>query len=180
VIIGTVTGLKADQMTDNPLLPLTFIAGPAILMNACSVMQNGTNLRYNLAVTQLREFRTLLAGGGTGLSDLYSDPASALKAAKKRIKLLLLGMNLLYAAVGTFGVTAFIGLSGAFLAVYAGPAISKLTAIIVFTALLGILFLLSAVITFIAESACAWTMIRLRVDPIDIDLPENNIKNKLL
>ncbi|MCF0051687.1 DUF2721 domain-containing protein [Dyadobacter sp. LJ53] len=159
-------------MTDNPLLPLTFIAGPAILMNACSVMQNGTNLRYNLAVTQLREFRTLIATREKGISDLYSDPVGALKAAKKRIKLLLLGMNLLYAAVGMFGVTAFIGLSGAFLAEYAGPSISKLTITMVVTALLGILFLLSAVITFIAESVCAREMLRLRVDPDHLDFKQ--------
>jgi len=159
-------------MTDNPLLPLTFIAGPAILMNACSVMQNGTNLRYNLAVTQLREFRTLLATGGKGLSDLYIDPVAALKTATKRIKLLLLGMNLLYAAVGMFGITAFIGLSGAFLAVYAGPAIRNLTTAMVITALLGMLFLLSAVVTFIAESACARAMLRLRIEPVLLNIQE--------
>jgi hypothetical protein len=161
-------------MTENPLLPLTFIAGPAILMNACSVMQNGTNLRYNLAVVQLREFRTLMAKGEKGMAALYSNPTVVLQVAKRRVSLLMLGMNLLYGAVGMFGLTTFIRLAGAFLAAYAGPSISKLTAAMVITTLLGMLLLLSAVVTFIAESACARQMLRLRADS---EIPENHNTN---
>jgi hypothetical protein len=45
-------------MVDVPLVPLSFIAGPAVLANACAIMQNGASIRYNLAVQQLRELRT--------------------------------------------------------------------------------------------------------------------------
>ena len=48
-------------MADIPLVPLSFIAGPAILANACAIMQNGASIRYNLAVQHLREFRTSIA-----------------------------------------------------------------------------------------------------------------------
>ena len=62
-------------MADIPLVPLSFIAGPAILANACAIMQNGASIRYNLAVQHLREFRTSIAAQDTKLAILYDDPA---------------------------------------------------------------------------------------------------------
>lgn len=37
---------------DDSFLPLSLIAGPAILTNACVIMQNSASIRYSLAVTQ--------------------------------------------------------------------------------------------------------------------------------
>ena len=64
-------------MGDIPLVPLSFIAGPAILANACAIMQNGASIRYNLAVQHLREFRTWIAAQETKRTILYDDPRKA-------------------------------------------------------------------------------------------------------
>ena len=52
---------EVDAVFDDPISPLSFVAGAAILANACAVMQNGTTTRYNLAIVQWREFRASLA-----------------------------------------------------------------------------------------------------------------------
>ena len=42
-------------MADNPFLPLSFIAGPAILTNASAVLLNGASIRYNLGIGLWRD-----------------------------------------------------------------------------------------------------------------------------
>lgn len=72
-------------MADIPLVPLSFIAGPAILANACAIMQNGASIRYNLAVQHLREFRTSIAAQDTKLSVLDDDPRKAAGVTETRV-----------------------------------------------------------------------------------------------
>lgn len=154
-------------MVDNPFFPLSFIAGPAILMNACAVMQNGTNLRYGLAVNQLREFRSSVAAKDGKFHSLYTDPSAALKLAKRRVKLLLRGLNLIYASVAFFGLTTFIGLVGAFLTRTESTLTIQITALMVGAAGFGFFFLVSAVLTFVYESATARAMVRLHTNESD-------------
>jgi len=66
---------------DDPFLPLSFIAGPAILTNACAIMQNGATTRYNLAITQWRDFRASLAAGDDRLAQQYLDAQEAVALA---------------------------------------------------------------------------------------------------
>jgi hypothetical protein len=155
-------------MVDNPFFPLSFISAPAILMNACAIMQNGTNLRYGLAITQLRDFRNSIASNDDRITSLYTDPAEVVNLAKKRVQLLLRSLNFLYAAVGMFGTTTFIGLFGAFLIKADTQLVSKVTTVMVATAGIGIIFLLSAVVTFIQESAIAKSMLKLHLHTTDI------------
>jgi hypothetical protein len=76
-------------MGDIPLVPLSFIAGPAILANACAIMQNGASIRYNLAVQHLREFRTSIAAQDTKRTILYDDPRKAGGLSETRVLVLL-------------------------------------------------------------------------------------------
>lgn len=150
------------MILDNPFFPLSFIAGPAVLTNACAVMQSGAAVRYSLAIQQWREFRTSLATQDGRLSALYVDPAAAFALAERRIHLLLRGLALLHAAVGLFGTTAFLGLVGAFLT-DAAPA-SWVAAVMVASGGLGLLCLLAATVTFVAESVRARALIRLHLE----------------
>ena len=76
-------------MSYDPFSTLTFITGPAILTNACAILQNGVTLRYNLAITQWREFHASLAADDGRLSMLFVDPRRALSLAERRIRLQL-------------------------------------------------------------------------------------------
>ena len=148
---------------DNPFFPLSFIAGPAILMNASAIMQNGTNIRYSLAVTQWREFNALLTARDNSIASLYTDPVATLRLAERRIHLLLRGLNLLNVAIGLFGMTTFLGLFGSFLARAENGLAAPATFMMIGFGGLGVLFLLAATGAFLCESANAKKMIKLHL-----------------
>lgn len=162
--------LRSIAMDENPFLPLSFIAGPAILTNACAIMQNGATMRYNLAITQWREFRASLTARDDRLSLEYTDPARAVGLAERRIRLQLLSLNLLNAAVALFAATTVLGLVGAFLAgVRHFPAASVSLAMVAAGGT-GLLFLLAATVSIFFESACGRAMLGLHLQAGN-DLP---------
>lgn len=149
-------------MVENPFIALTFIAGPAVLTNACAIMQNSATMRYTMAITQWREFRTALAAGDQVLVEIYADADLALTLAERRIRFLLRGLNLVYAAVGLFGLTALLGLLGATLAVSdARPDVP--IGLVAGAGGAGLLALLVAVALFTLESRCSRAMLALQL-----------------
>src|SRR5688572_23470492 len=87
----------AGIMSYDPFSALTFITGPAILTNACAILQNGATTRYNLAITQWREFQASIAEDENRLFLLFVDPERALLLAERRIHLQLRALGLLNA-----------------------------------------------------------------------------------
>ncbi|CAH2402756.1 conserved membrane hypothetical protein [Mesorhizobium ventifaucium] len=150
-------------MIDNPFFPLSFIAGPAILTNACAILQNGATMRYNLAITQWREFRALLAARDDQLSSQYADPATAVALAERRIRLQLRGLGLLNAAIALFAATTVLGLAGSFFVQLRHLPAAPVSAVMVVTGGAGFLFLLAATVTLFLEGACGRAMLRLHL-----------------
>lgn len=148
-------------MPADPFAALTFIAGPAILTNACAIMQNGATTRYTLAITQWREFCASRAAGGDGLSLLYFDPEAAFAFAERRVRLQLRVLDLLDAAVALFAATTVLGLAGAFL-VQAGylPAAPVSLGMIVASGA-ALLLLLAATVAIFREGACGRALLGL-------------------
>jgi Protein of unknown function (DUF2721). len=148
-------------MSYDPFSALTFITGPAILTNACAILQNGATTRYNLAVTQWREFQTSFAADEDRLSLLYVDPDRVLWLAERRIHLQLKALALLNVGVALFGVTSICGLIGVFLV----QALSVPSgAVSVFMAAAGgaaLTVLLAAIGALFIEGACGRDMVRL-------------------
>lgn len=152
-------------MSHDPFSALTFITGPAILTNACAILQNGATTRYNLAVTQWREFQASIAADEEKLALLYVDPERALSLAERRIHLQLRALGLLNTGVALFGATSVGGLIGTFLvqalAVPSGTvslfmAVAGGSALTVMLAAIGALFI---------EGACGRDMVRLHHRP---------------
>lgn len=156
-------------MDGSPFLALSYLSASAILMNACAILQNGTNVRYNLAVTQLRDFRTSLSTKDGRLSLLYSDTSAVLALAKKRVTVLLRGLGLIYVAIGLFGLTTFIGLVAAILPQEHSRLFATLKYVMIGTGGSGIFFLLFAVVTFMMERMVAQAMLRLHLQSSDLD-----------
>lgn len=150
-----------SDVVDNPFVALTFIAGPAVLTNACATLQNSATLRYGNAIIQWREFRASIAAGDNMLSRQYADVDAALDIAQRRIRLLLRGLDCLYAAVGFFALGALLGLIGAILA--AGGRYILSVWLVMGLGAAGIALLLFAMAMFTSESRCARAMLRLQL-----------------
>ncbi|MET3528564.1 DUF2721 domain-containing protein [Phenylobacterium koreense] len=146
----------------NPFVALTFIVGPAILTNACAILQNSATMRYGLAIPQWREFRASIAVGDGALEQLYSNPQAASAAAEKRIRLLLRGLNLLYTAVAVFALASLLGLTGAVLATEGHPEVSVW--LVVSCGGAGLVLMFAAMSMFVSESRCARDMLELQLD----------------
>jgi hypothetical protein len=148
-------------MFDDPISPLSFVAGAAILANACAIMQNGTTTRYNLAIVQWREFRASLAAPDGGLSGQYTDPEAAAALVERRVRLQLGGLGLLNAAVALFAATAVVGLAGDYLvqARHVAPASVGFPMLIASGA--ALLLLLASTVSFFRESACGRALLGL-------------------
>jgi len=65
-------------MSYDPFSALTLITGPAILTKACAILQNSATTRYNLAVTQWREFQASFAAAGSAALAVMLAAISAL------------------------------------------------------------------------------------------------------
>ncbi len=153
-------------MDANPFLPLSFIVGPAILTNACAVMLNGASIRYNLAIQLWRDLQAELRGDENKGVTPYSDRRRALDLASQRVVLLVWALNLLYGAVGGFGVSALTGLTGAILSeARTGPWVEAAKDLTVMAAALGLLCLLTAAVFFILESRCTFGLLTLGLPP---------------
>lgn len=148
-------------MSYDPFSALTLITGPAILTNACAILQNGATLRYNLAITQWREFHASLAADDGRLSQLFVDPARALSLSERRIRLQLRALELLNAGVGLFGATTICGLVGDFLVqTFAMP--SWLVGVFVIgTGSMALAVMFTSIGALFLESACGRAMVRL-------------------
>lgn len=149
-------------MVENPFVALTFIVGPAVLTNACAILQNSATMRYTMAVSQWREFRAALAAGDDSLGGLYIDAGVALRLAERRIRLLLHGLNFVYGAVGLFGAAALLGLAGSVLA-GSQSALQLPVELVVGAGGAGVLALLAAAAVFTGESRCARALLELQL-----------------
>jgi hypothetical protein len=153
-------------MPDNPFLPLSFIAGPAILTNATAVLLNGASIRYNLAIGLWRDLQAELHGHKAPTASAYDDQQQALALANRRAVLIVTGLNLLYAAISGFGLSTLTGLGGAMLSDKASPALVTADKIITVAAgAFGLVCLLAAAFTFMLESRCTRGLLRLGMPP---------------
>ncbi len=153
-------------MDANPFLPLSFIVGPAILTNGCAVLLNGASIRYNLAIGLWRDLQAELHSAHPALVTPYSDRAMALELANRRVVLLLWAINLLYLAVGGFGVSALTGLTGAILSeTKPGAWVEAAKDVTVAAGVIGLFCLLSAAVFFILESRCTFGLLRISLPP---------------
>ena len=162
-------------MADNPFLPLSFIAGPAILTNASTVLLNGASIRYNLAIGLWRDLQSELHGRDASAAIAYPDQREALRLANRRVVLIVRGLSLLYCAIGGFGLSTLAGLVGGMSSNSTLAEVDIAKAVTLLAGGFGLLCLLVAAVFFILESRCTMGLLRLalpaRTHPV-LDLPE--------
>ena len=148
-------------MGDLPLVPLSFIAGPAILANACAIMQNGASIRYNLAVQHLREFRTSIAVQDKTLAILYDDRRKAAGVSEARVLILLRELELLLAAALLFGLASLMAVGSSILAERQSELAALSTWVTIAVDGVGLALLLGASVGFRSECVYSRQLIHL-------------------
>src|SRR4029453_2124950 len=102
-----------DTFSTNPFAILTFIAAPAILINASSIMTLGTSNRFARAIDRTRALSALLEGKRD-----RDDPETLLRVrqlefAERRTLLLVRALTAFYTSVGSFAAASLGSLLGA-------------------------------------------------------------------
>jgi hypothetical protein len=100
-----------DPLTTNPFSVLTFIAAPAILTNAASVMGLMTSNRIARVVDRTRQLTTQLEKSGGSDPDLPVR-LRELEASGRRSHLLIRALTAFYLAVGSFAAASLVSLVG--------------------------------------------------------------------
>jgi hypothetical protein len=102
-----------DPLVTNPFAVLTFIAAPAILTNASSVMALGTSNRFARAVDRARALAAELQSGRTLSDELARRKVQLLKSTNRRALLLVRALTSFYLSLGAFAAASFTSLLGA-------------------------------------------------------------------
>jgi hypothetical protein len=102
-----------DPLGANPFAILTFIAAPAILTNASSVMSLGTSNRYARAVDRARSLAALLEKRPDDVDAETRLRLRQLDVAERRVLLLVRALTSFYLAMGSFAAASLASLFGA-------------------------------------------------------------------
>lgn len=148
------------MLGDNPFSALSFIAGPALLTNASTVLLLGTINRYARALDRARLLASRL-GAQTEAMD-PEDKALLLRqlaVAQKRVLLIVRSLTAFYTAVGSFAFGTLAYLIGA--ALLSGAWEEKILSYVVLAAAtLGVLCLVTGAVTLAWESRLSYLILR--------------------
>src|SRR5260370_8942078 len=92
---------------DNPFASLSFIAGPALLTNASTLMLMGTINRYGRALDRARELARSMDAKPLD-KEMRVLPSRQLDAAHRRVLFIVRGFIAFYTPVGAFGRRALL------------------------------------------------------------------------
>ncbi len=118
--------MLADTLSSSPFAVLTFIAAPAILTNASSVLTLSTGNRFARAIDRARALASAIAAHRGDAPAASSHPwlsedvrvlLRQLDMAERRVLVLVRALTAFYFAVGSFAMGALTSLAGASLSV---------------------------------------------------------------
>ncbi|MGD9743079.1 MAG: DUF2721 domain-containing protein [Dongiaceae bacterium] len=132
------------MLDDNPFAVLSFIAGPALLTNATTVLLLSTVNRYARALDRARH----LAGRIATIAEVDgAEPVAWLERqldmAHRRVLLIVRTLTAFYTAVGAFGLGTLAFLTGAMLLEDTGAVVSRIVTLFTLgTTVVGVLCLI--------------------------------------
>ena len=97
----------------NPFAALTFIAAPALLTNASSLLLMGTTNRLARAVDRVRELAKQLEHHARGEQAIAEVELWLMQRAEQRVRIIVHAMTAFYLAVGSFSFGTMLALVGA-------------------------------------------------------------------
>lgn len=102
--------MPALDLADNPLGLLTFIAAPAILTNASSILTLGTGNRFARAIDRARTLSKEVGDHPHNDDPMTAFKLRQLKFAERRTLILVRALTAFYVSVGSFGAASLISL----------------------------------------------------------------------
>src|SRR3954451_19081810 len=116
-----------NPFADNPFAILTFIAAPAILTNASSVMALGTSNRFARSVDRVRNLAAQNEGKASADDAETQRRVRQLGYAERRALLLVRALTAFYLSVGSFAAASLASLLGALFAAVKLAVLSELS-----------------------------------------------------
>lgn len=162
--------MLADTLNSSPFAVLTFIAAPAILTNASSVLTLSTSNRFARAIDRARSLAVTIAAhrddpaaasGQPWLAEDIRLRVRQLDFAERRVLLLVRAMTAFYFAVGSFATGTLTSLAGASLSVlgYTGSTRAVLVVAVV-AGVCGVGGLVSGATLLVWESRLSLRILR--------------------
>ncbi|OWK43251.1 DUF2721 domain-containing protein [Fimbriiglobus ruber] len=102
-----------DPLSANPFAVLTFIAAPAILTNASSVMALGTSNRFARVIDRIRALAAELSARHDFPQDVVASKVRQLTYVNRRARYLVRALTTFYLSLGAFAAASFASLIGA-------------------------------------------------------------------
>ena len=128
-----------DPLSFSPLGLLTFIAAPAMLTNASSIMTLGTGNRFARAIDRARTLSTLVQAAGEADTPQVRMHRRQLSFAERRALILVRALTAFYVSVGSFGAASLISLLGAVFVVVGSDFVHRLClSIALFSGIMGV------------------------------------------
>jgi len=157
----------AQTLTVSPFAALTFIAAPALLTNATSVLLLGTSNRLARAVDRVRHL--------AGLLDEHTDTTSAaaqrelaqLKMAERRVRIIVAAMTAFYLAIGAFAFSTMIALLGAgLLAPEQTPWLPVVVRTTITSVMIGVASLVYGSLSLVFESRLTFAILHAEAEAV--------------
>jgi len=143
--------------SDNPFTALTFIAAPAILTNASSVLALGTSNRFARAVDRARALAGQLEDSAPAGDEWHRLRMRQLNRVELRSRMLVRALGTFYGALGAFASASLVSLLGALFVDTGQHFLFRLVAVI------ALLFGVAGVGSLVAGCALLITETRLAV-----------------
>src|SRR5262245_42425648 len=141
---------------DSPFVFLTFLAAPAILTNAPTVLALGTSNRLARAADRARAAASAILAARNAEDPLVQLQQSEFGTAMKRTQLLVQALRRFYLAAGCFAAGTCVALLGAFLDYLGVHWLDAATQVLtLIAALAGVLGLMHGALTLLQETRLA-------------------------
>lgn len=158
--------VTAGLMTaSNPFAALTFIAAPALLTNASSLLLLGTSNRLARAVDRVRALASQLGHHSDTESRIAQLELRQMKSAERRVLIIVRAMTAFYLAVGSFAFGTMLALVGATL-VTPDHEVMRLWVmrLTIAACVIGVAAIMSGSLSLVFESRLTFQILRVEAD----------------
>lgn len=160
----------------NPFAALTFIAAPALLTNASSLLLLGTSNRLARAVDRVRALASHLEHHSDTESRIAQLELRQMQSAERRVLIIVRAMTAFYLAVGSFAFGTMLALIGATL-VTADHDVARLWVmrLTITACVIGVAAIMSGSLSLVFESRITFQILRVEADLVRERYAHKNI-----
>jgi hypothetical protein len=155
------TSMQIQQLPDSPFVILSFLAAPAILTNASTLLALGTSNRLARAADRARAAAAGVVGSSTAADPLTRLQLEDFHNSTKRTQLLITALRRFYLSAGLFAAGTCVALVGAFADYFHVSILDTVTQLAtVMTAAAGVWALVSGSAILVRETNLATRMLQ--------------------